>query len=116
MTTKEVYTMLNGVGIPCVYHHFSEKSGQQPPFICFFYPQDNDFLADNSNYSRINQLAVELYTDNKDFELEETLETVLAESGFVWVKNETYIDSEKMYEVVYTMEIVITKEVIANEQ
>lgn len=115
MTTQEVFTILNSVGIPCVYHHFSDKSGQQPPFICYFYPGDNDFKADNSNYSRINQLIVELYTDTKDFALEKTLETALAESELVWIKNETYIESERMYEVMYTMEVVITEEVITNE-
>lgn len=115
MTTKEVFTMLNGVGIPCVYHHFADDSGQQPPFICFYYPQDNDFKADDINYSRINQMIVELYTDYKDFDLEECLETILFGSGLVWAKVETYIDSEKMYEVAYTMDVVITEEDISNE-
>lgn len=116
MTTKEVYTMLTGVNIPCVYHHFADNSGQQPPFICFYYPQDDDFNADNCNYSRINQLIVELYTDNKDFTLEKTLETALSNSGLVWSKVETYIESENMYEVAYTMDVVMTEEVITNEQ
>lgn len=110
MTTAEIYTMIQAVGVPCVYHHFREGTGQEPPFICFYFPGDNDLLADDTNYVQINQLIIELYTDAKEFDLEQTLESVLKQNGFVWTKTETYIESEKMYMETYTMEVLINGE------
>lgn len=110
MTTAEIYTIIQAVGVPCVYHHFREGTGQEPPFICFYFPGDNDFLADNTNYVQINQLIIELYTDVKEFDLERTLESVLTQNGFVWTKTEAYIESEKMYMETYTTEVMINGE------
>ena len=107
MTRAEVYNMLCTVNVPVAYHHFAENSGQQPPFICFYYPYDDDFKADNTNYRRIDSLIVELYTDNNEFTLEGLLETALTGAGLVWTKTETYIDTEKMYMITYTMEVLI---------
>lgn len=110
MTTAEIYTMLQAVGVPCVYHHFRAGTGQAPPFICFYFSGDDDLLADNTNYVQINQLTIELYTDAKDFDLEQTLEGVLKQHGMVWAKTETYISSEKMYMETYTTEVLINGE------
>lgn len=110
MTYQEIFIALSGIGVPVAYHHFDEGTGQQPPFICFYYAGSNDVYADNQNFQRIDSLIVELYTDNKNFTLEAATESVLASSGFTWTKEETYIDSEKMYEVIYTMEVVINGE------
>lgn len=107
MTTAEIYTMIQAVGVPCVYHHFKEGTGKGPPFICYYFQSDNDFLADDSNYVNINTLIIELYTDAKEFSLEQTLETVLRAHGFVWTKEETYINEERMYMEIYTTEVLI---------
>lgn len=107
MTARQIYEMLQGVGVPCVYHHFAENSGQQPPFICYYFPASDDFKADGTNYARINELIVELYTDIKDFALEGLLGDALSENGFVYDKTEEYIDSEKMFMITYTMEVLI---------
>ena len=111
MTYKEISTMVNSIGVPYAYYQFAE-TGQAPPFVCFFYPNDNDFKADDSNYQKIEHLIIELYTDNKDFTLEATVESVLAQNGMVWSKNEEWIESERMLEVIYEMDVVITPEPI----
>ena len=41
---------------------------------------------------------------------EEAVEAVLASHDMVWTRSETSIDAERMYEVVYEMDVVITKE------
>ena len=108
MTFAEISTMLKEVGIPTAYYQFDESTGQQPPFICFFYPNDDDFHADNVNYAKIRALKVELYTDEKDFTLEGTLEDVLTSHGVSFGKQELYLGDERMYEVVYSAEVLIT--------
>lgn len=110
MTAAEVFAMVKRVGIPAVYHHFEEKSGQQPPFICFYYPDRDDFMADNSNYVPITALTIELYTDRKDLNLEYTLESVLTDAEMVFTKSEVYLDTEKMYMVSYNMEVIYNGE------
>ena len=107
MTTREVAQIVKEVGLPYAYHHFSKKTAKPPPFICFYYPGDDDFKADNVNYCRINRLTVELYTNNKDFKLEKDVEAVLQAHDLAYSKEETYISSEKMYMVTYETEVVI---------
>lgn len=114
MTTQEVATMVAEIGIPSAYYQFPDNTEQTTPFVCFFYSGDNDFLADDSNYQKIEHLIIELYTDNKDFTLEQTVESVLASHGMVWTRDEEWIESERMLEVVYEMDVVITSEEVIN--
>lgn len=112
MTFSDVYTMLSGiekdgVNVPCAYYQFDNDTGQQPPFICFFYDSSADFAADNSNYTKIETLNIELYTDVKDFELEAAVEAALKENGLTWERQEEFIDSEQMHETIYTTEVLI---------
>lgn len=107
MTYKEIKTMIAGIGLPYAYYQFSEDTGQAPPFICFYYTDNDDFLADNTNYQTIVTLNVEFYSDQKDFTTEATIEAALTGAGLVFAKDETFIDSEKMHETIYTMEVVI---------
>lgn len=110
MTYRQVATMINSIGIPYAYYQFPDGTGQACPFICFFFSDSNDLAADDTNYQKIRTLNLELYTDNKDFELEETVETVLNSNGLVYDRSESYLDSERMFMVVYTTDILITEE------
>ena len=103
--------MIRSIGFPFAYYQFPEGTAQAPPFICYFYSGDNDFKADNSNYQKIEHLNIELYTDEKNFEAEAQIENVLKSAGLVWSRSEEYIDSERLYLVVYELDIMITQEV-----
>ena len=107
MTPQEVNTLIASVGIPYAYHQFADDTGQQPPFICFFYGNSNDLAADDTNYARIERLYIELYTDEKDFALENTIETLLNANNLVFAKEQIYIDSERMHETIYTTDIIM---------
>ena len=107
MTPQQVNIMLETIGVPVDYYQFKEGTGQQPPFVCFFYGDNNDVIADNSNYVKVERLFVELYTDEKDFALEKTVETTLNNYGIVFDKSEDYIDAERMHVTVYQSDIVL---------
>lgn len=109
MTHAEVSTMINGINLPYAYYQFPNDTPQAPPFICFFYSDNNDFLADDTNYQKIEHLTVELYTDQKDFTLENTVESALTGAGLVFTRNETFLDSERMVMVIYEADVVITE-------
>lgn len=107
MTYQEIKQMIASVGLPNAYYQFPDGTQQAPPFICFYFPGNDDFLADDTNYQKINELVVELYTDNKEFALEASVEAALTSAGLVYDREETYIGSERMYQISYTMEVVI---------
>lgn len=110
MTYSEVNTMIASVGVDYAYYQFREDTAVPPPFICFFFSADDDLLADDRNYQKIRQLIVELYTNEKDFILEDRVEDTLSDSGLVFSRVESYIDTEKMMMVAWTCGIVITEE------
>lgn len=118
MTYKQVYSLLSnieyeaGKKIPVAYLMFpaDDPTNPPPPFICYYYTGDDDLKADNTNYQKIRPLTVELYTDNKDFAIENAVETALNAAGLVFSRNESYIDTEKMYMVSYETEIIVTEE------
>lgn len=110
MTTQQVADMIAGVGLPNAYDHFTkEEAPGGPPYICFFYGDSDDLYADNANYARIWPLHIELYTDNKDFDLEARVEAALRAAELPWAKSQSeYIESERMYQTTYNMEVLIT--------
>ena len=119
MTYREVYQILNGIEkspgetIPAAYYQFPADDPANPPppppFLCYYYEGSDDLLADNTNYQKIRPLTIELYTDNKDFAVENAVESALNAAGLVFSRTESYIDAEKMYMVVYTTEIILSE-------
>lgn len=110
MTYKEIAQMVASFDLPYAYYQFPEGTEQACPFICFYFENSADFMADNENYQRIRPLTIELYTDNKDFSLENTIEAALAANGLSYTREESYLSSEQMYMVTYMTEIIITEE------
>ena len=109
MTHTEVATMIANIGLPYAYYEFPDDTEQEPPFVVFYYPQSDDLYADNQNYVGITQLNIELYTDEKDFDLESTVDSVLTGSGLTYTKMETRIDQERMWQILYQMEVIINE-------
>lgn len=108
MTMEELVAMLQKTGIPFAYDHFAEGESPEPPFICYLLPGSNNFAADGKVYFKINQVRIELYTDSKDLSVERKVETVLDEAGIFYNKSEVWIQSEKLYEVLYSFEVPFT--------
>lgn len=106
MTYGEINDMLNSFGLPVAYYEFKEDTDREPPFIVFFYAYD-DLHADNSNYGHKVQLNIELYTDIKDIDQETELEQRLTELGFSYGKESQFIESERMWQTLYYMEVFI---------
>lgn len=105
MSKNEMEAMLDEIGIPYSYHHFEVEDAVAPPFICWLTQGSSNFAADGEVYFQSAKLAIELYTDEKDFEKEEQVEQILLMHGIFWSKTELYIESERMYEVLYEMEV-----------
>jgi hypothetical protein len=105
MTYEEAMNLARETGLPFAYDHFAEGESPEPPFICFLMPESDNFAADGRVYFKIDGYHIELYTDIKSPELENQLEAVLDERGIFYNKSEVWIESEKLYEVLYQFEM-----------
>lgn len=101
---EELLRILDGLGIPYAYHHFAEGESPEPPFICYLLPSDDNFSADGRVYYKVARVHIELYTDRKSLELEQRIEAALDAHGVFYSKTETWIESERLYEVIFSFE------------
>jgi len=109
VTYKEVENMVASISLPYAYYEF-KNTEQAPPFVCYLYTDSRDLAADDTNYQRIRPCRLELYTDYKDFALENRIETALNEHGLFYVRDEGYLDKERMNMVTYDFDVVVTDE------
>ena len=100
-------TLLEEPGIPFAYDHLAEGESPDPPFICYLLPQSDNFSADGKVYLKVSSVNIELYTDSKDLSVEQKLEAVLDTHGIFYDKTEVWIESEKLYEVLYSFEMEV---------
>ena len=110
MTIKEVKLMIKDMGFPYAYYQFTEDTAKPCPFLAWFFTENNDMFADDSNYQAIKTLIVELCTDDKDYAAEKAVEEVLKAHGMTWSAEEEYIDPESMHMTIYEMQVVIKEE------
>ena len=104
MTYEEINDMMAEMGLPYAYHHFAEGESPQPPFLLFLSPGEETFSADNVAYYSFKQLDIELYTNKKNPAMEEEIESVLTQHEIYFTKSEAWIESERLYEVLYEMD------------
>ena len=122
--------IISEIDIPSAYDHFAEGESPDPPFICYLLPGVNNFsaagkayfkadqvhlelytditdnfAADGWAYFKVDKVYIELYTDEKSPETESRVEAVLDEHGIFYDRTEVWIESEKLYEVLYYFEM-----------
>lgn len=107
MTYYEVAQMIAEIGIPFAYYQYPVNEAPPLPYLVYFYPNREDFNADNENYAKVETLVIELYTETKDFYREELVETVLASHHITYDKTESFINKEQMYQCYYESEVLI---------
>ena len=103
----ELLRILSEIQLPFAYDHFAEGEAPDPPFICYLLPASDNFSADGQVYFKIENVNIELYTDKKDLPVEAAVETVLDDHCIFYNKTEVWIESEKLYEVLYTFEMEV---------
>lgn len=102
---EELIQIIEEMSVPFAYDHFAEGESPEPPFICYLIPSTDNFAADGRVYYKINEVRIELYTDRKDISVEEKVTAVLNRYGIFYTQSETWIESEKLYEVMFSFEI-----------
>ena len=105
MTLSEVDVLLKTTGLPVTYRAWPENEAPPLPFVCYVEAGSNNFAADGVVYHTAQRYTIELYTEEKDPETEAKLEAALTGAGIFWTKDETYIESERMNEIIYEIEV-----------
>lgn len=102
---ESLVEILEKIGIPFAYDHFAEGESPDPPFLCYLLPGSDHFAADGMVYYGIEEIHIELYTDRKDPAMERMVSSVLDAHGIFYSRTETWIGSEKLYEVLFVFEM-----------
>ena len=105
MTLAEIATKVASFNLPWRYSHFSQTPA--PPYVVYYFPAENDVMADNSNFVNKRQLFIELYTNTKDTTSEATIESTLKQKGLSWYKQTDFLSDEKLFQTTYEMEVFI---------
>ena len=103
----KIIGMLKEIGIPFAYSHFAEGESPEPPFMCYLLPTSDNFSADGRVYHKLSSVHFEVYTDKKDRALENRVEDVFDKNNIFYNKSEVWINSEKLYEVIYSFEMEV---------
>ena len=106
MTYEQIAMMAEETNLPVAYDHFQEGESPDPPFLIFLFPSSDNFSADGQVYVKIDELHFELYTDKKQPDVEKEVEAVLDRHGIFYDKSEVWIPDERLYEVLYSMEVL----------
>ena len=103
----EILKILSEIGLPFAYDHFAEGESPEPPFICYLLPESANFAADGCAYFKKTAVHLELYTDKKDIAIEGQVEKILDAHAVFYNKSEIWIESERLYEVLYSFEMEV---------
>ena len=105
LTLTELATVLEQSNIPVAYNHF--KDAQTLPFICYIDTSTDNLMADNKVHHKTVTVDIELYTEDKDEQLEQTLEQILNDNELPFnCGGSFYIESEHMYQTIYTIKLI----------
>jgi len=103
MTLPELRSPLEKTGYPVTYRAWPENAAPPLPFICYLVTGSNILHADGGVFYSASDVNVELYTPDKDLAAEANVEAAL--QGLSWEKTETYIDTERCYQILYEIEV-----------
>lgn len=107
---KRLKETLDMTGLPIAYDHFTETA-QTPipslPFIVYREENSAHLFADDTVYKRVTDFSIELYTERKDIEQEQRLESLLLENGLPFSFSESvWIEEEKMLVKYYNVRLI----------
>ena len=102
---ERLRSLLQEMGSPFAYDHVAAGESPEPPVLCYLLPDSGHFPADGRVYFKIEDVRIELYTDRKDPAAESKVEAVLNQHGIFYARSEVWIESEKLYEVLYSFEM-----------
>ena len=106
MTLTELYQLLKQSGIPVTYSHYEEGQAPELPYICYLEVGTANFFSEDTVYSKVIDVDIELYFERKDLALEESIEQIFNVNKLPWNSTEVYINDEKLYQKTYEVRLL----------
>ncbi|KXS45598.1 MAG: phage-like protein [Candidatus Frackibacter sp. T328-2] len=100
----ELISEIKAIGFSCTYGSY--KSPPSLPYTIVVESNDNDMKADNHNYKKIRGHQLEYYNSKKYPLDEQKIEDKLDELRLPYIKSETEIESEGLYQIVYEFQLI----------
>lgn len=104
MTYIDLMGEIRELGYPCEFEKFD--SPPTPPFVAIRSSRDSSVNMDNQNYLDIPGYFVECYSNKRDPLTETKIQNLLRELRLPFFKSQTWIESEKLYQVVYEIQLI----------
>lgn len=105
MTLPELKDKLKTLNLPIAYRCFAAGQVPELPYIVYYVDEDIGFYADDTVYYEGYAVTIEVYTDQKDLQLEEKVKELLNSNELTYESYESFLDSENMYLKAYEIEI-----------
>ena len=103
MKLEEIASLLKTTGYPVAYCYFAKGKPPDMPFVVYQEVYSNNFSADGAVYLPVRHIQINLYTNSKQPEAEDKVESAL--SSLFWNKQENYNVDEKIYRITYEIEV-----------
>lgn len=105
MTLPELKDKLKTLNLPIAYRCFAVGQVPELPYIVYYVDEDIGFYADDIVYYEGCAVTIEVYTGQKDLQLEKKVKELLNENELPYESYESFLDSENMYLKAYEIEI-----------
>lgn len=103
MELGEIYIKLKTLKVPVAYLQFTKP--QKLPFIVYFEAGGNTEGADGLNLYRRREIVIEIYSEQKNIELERKVESLFSDTELEKAVDK-YLSDEKMFMTAYTFETI----------
>ena len=110
MTLKDFADIIGQMKIPARYNHWDATKELPPdPYIEYAETYTENFGADDQVYQGVQHIDLFLFTRTKNRAAEQEVERVLNSNKIFWDKTETYLEDEKVYQILYEVSIWLTR-------
>ena len=105
MTIQALKAVLDRTGVPFAYRKWERGEAPKLPYGVYYAGPSNPFAADGVVYYSSQRYTLEVYSRDKDPELEARVEAALTQAEIFFEKDEEYLESEHMNEIIYEIEV-----------
>ena len=105
MTLPELKALLGTLKLPITYHHWAVGQVPPLPYILYYADEDNNFYADDQVYFEGYAVTIEIYSKEKNLELETKVKELLNNNKIPYGSYEDFLDTENMYLKAYEINI-----------
>lgn len=103
MRAVDLMNILKKLNIPVTNTEFPPNTKVKPPFVVFLRSNIDSFDADNVVYKHDYRYFIELYTENKDENMEDKLIRLLNDNKILW----SYVSDSRIEKGLYIMVLSI---------